>query len=454
MEHCAVSATSDNRITVACQDCGAECKSRPAKDGTPKTPMRWRKTDDGFRCPQCQAAQYVPRSIRLRIVAPHESESRDRAEMYRALNAASKESNQFANWYLQRLLAADAVIVDAIKGLEKNKNGSVKLPPVPQVEWYRDATRLFPQVAPSSLVQQARMVASYYGKERFAALIAMSKNVRSYRWDGLPVVVNAQAWKLVRIDDSAIVLRAQIGPGKSWTIKVFAQGEDLHRMRQLADGEATAGTAVFVRRAREPRPGETKRVRVWYLRVSAQVPRAKRTRGPSLKEKTLQLGYDAENLLYGVPDEGDDWVFEYPAVALRSLIVAHRKLDRQRQIDASYQRQGWSRRKWQRWSKGRSASCEKNNAKVKAQIDLCVATLVRACQSQQITAVDFDVTPRGWIESFPYYLLQARVKTSLENAGISLHMFGVASTGDEIECDSEPEQTAFAGPKCETEATA
>lgn len=453
-----VEATAANprRIAVRCCDCPAEVQSNPAKDGSAKTPMRWRKIEGGFRCPKCQKGQFMGRSIRLRINGPHESETRDKAEMYRALNAASKESNQFGNWYLQQLLAADVLQTQGIVGFAKTAKGTAKIPPAPQVDYYAAATKLFPHIAPSSLVQQARMVASYYAKERFSALVAMRRNVRGYVWDGLPVVVSAQAWKLVRLEDNLIVLRAQIGPGKSWTLRVFAEGENLQRMRQIAAGEVLPGAAMFVRRARGQRPGETKRVRVWYLRISAQVPRPKKTRGPSLKEKTLTLGHDKESLLYGSPDEGDD-VFEYPAPTLRSLIAAHKKLDRQRQIENSFRvqisrqrgsvsvpppRRGeqWSKRKALRWCAARTAACERNRNKVKAEIAMCAASLTNWCVAHNITAVDYDVTPRGWMESFPYYALTERIKVSLENAGIAVHLHGKSSTGNAIDIGGPDEE--------------
>lgn len=407
---------------IKCLDCETETKATPANGGGFRTPKRWRKTADGFRCPKCQLAQYMGRSIRIRITGPAEGEDRNKAAMYKALNAASSASNRFANWMLQKLLAADLIQLAAING-EKTKDGKFKIPKMPQIDWYREATRLFPECAPTSLVQQKQMIERYYGKERFAALVAMNKNVRSYRWDGLPIVVHVQSWKLLRIDSDKIVLRAQIGPGKSWTMNVFAQGENLLRMRQLADGEVIPGTAQFVRRAREPRPGEAKRVRVWYLRISAQVPRPQKTRQRGLSEKTLTLGYDTDSLLYGMI-EGDETPFEYPAVELRKSVVKFERLDRRRQIDNSFARQHWSKRKAKRWAGDRTAACERRANKVKSQLELCVASLVKVCESRNVTAVDFDITRRGWLDSFPFAALEQRIKTSLENAGIALHVLG------------------------------
>lgn len=427
-----------SRMTVTCIDCAAERQSSVAKDGSAKTPMGWRKIEGGYRCGKCQKKAFVGRSIRLRILRPAANEERDMQAMYRALNAASVESNKFANWYLQRLLAADLLQLAHCEGLPKT-SGKVKLPPAPNVEWYREGTRLFPSVAPSSLVQQARMVASYYAKERFAALVAMNRNVRSYRWDGLPVIVNAQAWKLVRIDSDRIVLRAQIGPGKSWHLDVFVEGENLQRMRGIADGAIIPGTAVFVRRARAPRPGEAKRVRVWYLRISAQVPRALR-RNSRIAKSVLTLGYDAESLLYGSVDDSED-AYEYSGYELRKSIVKYERLDRRRQIDASVRREQWSKRKARRWAADRTAACEKRANKTAAEIDLCAAHLTRWCESHGICEVNFDRSPRGFLNTFPYRRLADRIQTSLENAGIAIFF-----SGDE----ADESQVAFAGPGSET----
>ena len=432
-------------VLATCCDCSKTQKARPAKSGAIRTPRRWRKIGaDQFRCPVCQQAQYMGRSIRLRITGPAEGESRDKAAMYQALNAASADSNRFANWFLQRLLAADLTQEAVIRGLEvSKKTGKPTLPPTPDVaDWYAQATALFSACAPTSLCQQAQMVKSYYAKERFAALVAMRKNVRSYRWDGLPVVVHVQSWKLLRIDDQKIVLRAQIGPGKSWTLNVFAQGENLQRMRLLADGEVIPGTASFVRRAREPRPGETKRVRVWYLRISAQVPRPTKRKPRGLTEKTMTLGYGHDSLLYGTI-EGEDEPFDYPACELRKSVVKFERLDRRRQIDNSYLRQQMSKRKAKRWAQDRTAACEKRSNRVKEQLAIAAATLARVCEAKEITSVNFDITRRGWLDSFPYAALETRIQTSLENAGIALHILG-----------SDSEQVAFAGPGCETEVSA
>jgi len=433
-------AAQKESITITCVDCSVERNTPVAKDGSGKTPSGWRKIDGGYRCARCQKKSYVGRSIRLRIVKPAANEDRDRQAMYRALNAASAESNKFANWYLQRLLAADLLQLAHCEGLPQT-NGKSKLPPSPKVDWYRDGTRLFPSCAPSSLVQQARMVASYYARERFAALVAMNRNVRSYRWDGLPVIVNAQAWKLVRIEDQRIVLRAQIGPGKSWHLDVFAEGENLHRMRQITDGAIIPGTAVFVRRARAPRPGETNRVRVWYLRISAQVPRAtgKKTKTAN---SILTLGYDAESLLYGSVDDSEE-IYEYSGYELRKSIVKYERLDRRRQIDASIRRQHWSKRKARRWAVDRTAACERRANKTTAEIDLCAAHLVRWCESHGITEVNFDRSPRGFLDTFPYRRLADRIQTSLENAGIAIYFSGHDKTDEES-------QVAFAGPGSET----
>lgn len=459
--------TTEAKITVTCCDCPATASANQAKDGGPKTPLRWKRAEAGFRCPKCHAGQFMPRSIRLAILGPAEGEERDKTAMYEALYLASRDNGHFANYLLQRLLAADILLTEVIRGLPAFESGphkgKLKLPPAPSLirpapgkpapaggylDWYADATKLFPHVAPATLVQQAQMIGRYYAKERFAAAVAMTRNVRSYRWDGLPIVVPAQSWKLLEIENGAIVLRVQIGPGPGWLLRVFAEGKHLALMRQIAAGQVVPGTAMFVRRARAPRPGETKRVRVWYLRISASVPRPATRRGPGFREKTLTLGHDAESLLYGVDADGGDEVFEFPGLELRKSVVKFERLDRRRQIEADYRRAGWSRRKAQRWSADRTAACAKRVEKTKAEIALAAATLSRWCQANAYTAVDYDRTPRGFLDTFPYRALADRIKIALENAGVALHLLG-EDPGDEP--PGQETQVAFAGPGCETE---
>ena len=159
-----------NMTQITCE-CGTSSKATPANGGGFRTPKRWRKIDGGFRCPKCQAAQYMGRSIRLRITGPAEGEDRERKTMYEALNAASRQSNQFANWYMQQLLAADLLVAANLAGLEKTKDGKPKIPPLPKVDWYRRATALMPGCAPTSLCQQKQMIERYYGKELLRRIV-------------------------------------------------------------------------------------------------------------------------------------------------------------------------------------------------------------------------------------------------------------------------------------------
>jgi hypothetical protein len=119
----------------------------------------------------------------------------------------------------------------------------------------------------------------------------------------------------------------------------------------------------------------------------------------------------------------------------------YERLDRRRAIDNGHRRREWSRRKAARWAADRTAACEKRLAKLKAEMALAAASLARWCRKQGVTAVDYDRTPRGFLDTFPYRALLDRITTALENAGIALHVLG-----DE----QDKSQVAFAGPGSET----
>lgn len=260
-------------------------------------------------------------------------------------------------------------------------------------------------------------------------LRALFRCARSYRWDGLPVPVHNQAWRLERIEEQEIVLRLQVGPGQSWRLGVVAEAVHLTRMRQLASGEAEAGTAWLMRRRRKPRPGETQVRRSWFLRISGLFPRPTSVRGRTHQERTLRLGHDQESLWFGSIDGDPEAVFEYTGFALRKAIVGHDRMDRRRQVDDSLRRGLWSRRKQRRWTQDRSAACARARAKIDAELHLAVTALVRWCRSHRVTAIDYETDDRGFLPHFPYARLAEFLRTACENEGLALHLL----TAEEVQ---------------------
>jgi hypothetical protein len=409
-------------------------KSKLTKDGSGmKTPRGWKKVADGVRCGQCTRAAFVMRSVRLRIIGPHDSEPREAKELWQAMCRASGELADFANGYLQKLMAADPALAF---------DSPDKMPALPEVDYYSAAVTAFQNIAPRSLCQAAQAVRSYYVQERFACLAQKNRNVRSYRWDGLPIPVHNQAWRLESIDEKEIVLRLQVGPGKSWTLKVFADGVNLARMRQLLSGEGERGAAVLMRRRRQPRPGETTVRRSWFLKIAGNFPRVEPKRRESHKEITLTLGHDAESLLFGAI-EGDEECFEFPGVDVRKMIVGFDRTDAKRQVEASLKWGLWPKRKSKRWAQDRAAQCAKQAKKVEAQVKLAAAALASWCKARGVTSVDYDTADRGFVPHFPWQALRLSIQSALENIGVALHVVG-------SEEQNTSEQVALAEPGATT----
>jgi hypothetical protein len=422
------SSATASRVQVQCIECEARTHTKPAKTGALKTPIRWRKVaEDQFRCPKCQAKSYMGRSLRLSILGPGGEETRDKKEMYSALVAASGQSNRFANWLVQRLVAADELQLASVRArlaITGESPEKVKIPPTPKVDYYREARTLFPEIDPSGMCQLAQMVIRAYSSERVQCLLAMNRSVRSYRWDDLPVVVPQSRWRLLADEDGKLLVRIKIGPGKSWTLAASAEAQHLRWLRGVLTGDVIPGMAMFVRRARPPRPGETQRVRVWYLRISCQVPRP--TKRSLDQPEKLSLRHEADMLLTGriAGRDDDDSLFQFPALDLRKLIVAHRQRDYLRQIDASHRRFHWSKRKAQRWNNDRTEACRKQAAKVRNELALVAKALAHWCVRRRVGRVEYDVTPKGFCDPFPYHMLIDRIRTTLENEGIELHIHG------------------------------
>lgn len=412
--------------------CGKTIKAKPNKDGGLKTPMGWRRIDDVLLCPDCTQAKYYTRSVRVEMRGLAADEKRDSKEFRAACSAASMASGRCANWLVQRLLAADL----ALAPLGTTKDGKKKLPPCPEIDYYRAACDTFPELAPASIVALCKMVRDWYGARRWDALVALNRSVETYRFGRLPIEIPKQAWRLEEVDGKFLV-RSQVGPGKAWRVKVYAAGRELAALKGIVSGECVPLALKIVRQSKTLANGAT--AKAWFFRISVMLPR--KPQRQSHQEITLTLGHDPGVLLFGAL-EGSDDVFEWPGEALRKLIVGGDKADKKRQRELSMSRGLVPKRQLLRWGKDRTAICENRQRKVNYQLKLCAAALARWCKSRGVTSVDYDVTDRGFLIHCPWHQLKSDLRNTLEREGIALHVIGTEAT----------EQDAIVKRDCETTA--
>lgn len=425
---------------AVCTGCQKTMKAKPTKDGSGvKCPMGWRSIADALLCGECVRARYYVRGFRVAIrgVVGSEKDSRDTVDFRASLVAAAKATARFANWYVQRLYAADLA---AAPSLAKTKDGKVKLPKAPEVDFYRAATIAFPEMAPASIVAAAKMIRGWYVADRYQVFVQHSRSVRSYRFGDLPVEIPKQAWTLVVGDDGKMAIRTQVGPGKSWHVDIYADPISRSRLKAIDAGEAVPLALKLVRANRTQTAGGGARPqKAWYFRISAMFPR--KAPRKAHQEITLTLGHDPGVLLYGVI-EGDDDAFEFPGDALRRIVVGGDKSDKRRQQEHSLARAAkWSKRQLARWGKDRTRVCENRTKKVAYQMKLAAASLARWCVQKGVTSVDYDAQDRGFLPHCPWYALRSAIDSALEREGVALHV------------TTEPEETnqaAFVGPEQET----
>lgn len=416
--------------TAICCGCSREQKAKPNRDGAPKCPRGWKAVGDGLLCRECKAERFFIRAVRMKIVGVHPSDggkqaAREMPELRAALSAAAKASARFGNWYVQRLFAADL----AVAPLEKTKDNKSKLPPCPEIEgWYREAVAMFPDLSGGCLSGLSRSVRAWYSSRRWDALIGLSRSVESYRFGYLPVHVREQETRVEVDADGKYVLRISITPGQSWALSIYVDGRNLAYLRKIMAGDATKLAAKIVRRSGATLPGQPPK-KAWYAQVSAMFPRTLGRRA-SHQEITLTLGHDPGCLLFGTL-EGSDDVFEFPGVALKNTIVGGDKTDRALQQEHSLARGVWSKRKLSRWQRDRSEQSRSRQRKIKSQLQLAAAALARWCLAHDVTSVDYDTAPRGFVPHCPYRELRDALTHALEPHGIGLHVLEPAEVGDD-----------------------
>lgn len=416
-----------NIMEVRCP-CGKVAEARQNKDGRPKIPKTWRRIDGVLTCRDCVKRAYYTRAIRVQIRGVAPGEERTAGEFRKTLSAASNASARFGNWYVQRLLAADLALAPT---LEKTKDGKTKLPPMPAVDYYREAVKAFPELSGGGISGLAQMVKQWYGARRFDALIALNRSVESYRFGYLPVEVRKQDWKLMRDEDGKLTIRCSVNPGRSWTVSVYADARSRSQLEQIEHGEAVALACKIIRASKQPVAGSGAPPRkAWFFRISAMFPR--KPKRQQHREITMTLGHDAECLLYGAIDGSDEerHVYQSPGVTLRKLIVGGDKSDRAHQQEWSAARGIWSRRKVARWQQDRTRMCENRRRKLGKLIELEAAKLARWCVRMNVTSVDYETADRGFLPHFPWRVLRDKISFALEAESIGFAAIDTANHED------------------------
>lgn len=428
--------TTSTKVPITCARCGASSSGRPNKEGQAKLPRGWLRAGEEPVCGKCREAAWMLRSVRVTISGPLcgddepiESYRARQHELWLALGAAARDSARLANWLVQRLLAADplaAMTQDEIDALPRTRGGGPKVPPCPEIDYYRTATARFGALAPKAIVSIAQRVREVYSEERFAALVALSRGVRSYVRHELAVDVPSQAWRIERAG-KRWVLRTAIAPGASWRLVVYADAWAAGYLEQLADGRALGRGLQLVRRGVRERETDSReqhgrRKKVWCAQLALLVPRPTRRRQAADREVTLVLGHDAEALWYGHLLEEPGVEYTWRGERLRRLVgqPSHGGED-------PLWRRGLARRRQRRWLESHQRRARRRDDRIQAELDTAARDCGLWCRRQGVTSVDYDATDRGYFGGRgPYHLAARRLALALENQGIALHQVGAA----------------------------
>lgn len=414
-------------IKAACSRCGREQKtSRTKKNGALRVPKGWRRFGDELLCggrkdrAGCVQQAYYVRAFRVEIRGLAEGEARDMREFRAALAAAAREQARCGNLYIQRKFAAELAVSENLKVV----NGKHKLPPAPAIDrtaFYREAVARFPALSGGCVSGLMQMLDGWYNSDRFKAFVALNQSVRNYAFGYLPIEVRRQDWSLksLSIDGKKCYsIHMSINPGKRWKTRIYADVENLARLKQVESGAAVPLGLKIVRANKRRIEGAPPR-KAWFFRIAAMFPRKPPRR--SHQEIRLTLGHDAGCLLFGAL-EGSDDVFEFPGVALHKIIVGGDRGDRAHQVELSLARGLWPKRKILRWGLDRSRFAENRARKIGAQLKLAAAALARWCKSHGVTSVDYDIQDRGFLPHCPWRALRDDINFALEREAIALHV--------------------------------
>lgn len=370
-----------------------------------KPPPGWHRRGANLLCATCWGAKYSPRSITVPIAAPG-------ADVWTAMRAGWDRSRRLANWAMRELFLRD-------------------IPPAPGAKlerWQRPYlygifAREYPYAsewagAKSSALCVLRSAESLYKQKRFNVLATGTASLPSFRSDAVPIPLDRDQWSLSE-DDGVMVVSLSL-PGGRISVRLRG-GQGFRRqigvLRRVLSGEIPAGEVkIFERRiGRFGSPEQSGRIMVSF---AVHMPVENRAEDAEREDRTLMLRTDSESFWIALfPDTNQLWYLH--ADHIRQCVAAGRRL-RQRLADDLKHERRWSKAVRDDVTRRHAATLEKQRNRLESWSHEATSMLVGLCRRRRISEVRYNDADRGYLDSYPWFVLQAKLESKLHAAGIRM----------------------------------
>ena len=374
-------------MKVKCSGCPAERDLKLTAKNQIRTPFRWHKIESGeFYCADCWSKKYILRAIAIPVANPLDA---DWEEVWQACRVSWALTTNASNWMMRELAKKDA-----------SRLGSERLPNMPTVSLYSEATKAFPDLPPQTVIALEHAVQLKYRAKRLD-MWKSATSLPTFRYP-VPFPVYNQSWHGT-LEDGLPIVSVRIGnadrPNGKGRFTMRLRGghqfrRQIERFREIARGEAQQGEmAIYTK-------GTTLMVKMvaWFPKHEA------------VEKKT-------ENLLYvrTLPDAllvavnaKDETLWKYNGDQVRRWSVEHSRLIQRLAEDSKAEQ-----RPIPTFSKRREAAVIKYRDRMQNTCHEISASLVSYTRNRHFAGIRYDDKDKTFCETFPYFRLKQMLEWKL-----------------------------------------
>ena len=371
----------------------------------------------------------VVRAVTLPVATVENAEWPD---FLTAAHAAWSLSTSLANWAVRQLAKAE----------RERRSTDKKLWKSPSVYLYGQLAHYHDRAAWDGCMSSAqcilRGVEKKYRKRRFDMIWRNAESYPSMRYPQ-PFPIHNKDWKpscseddrgapmvSVRLPGVAerLMLRLRCGPEFRRQLTLF---------RLLESGEAKCGEAVLYAQGcsgntgrrkgidRSPGGGQKQPFTV-LLKLVGHFPIGEKK--PS--DRVMIISTDPSALWVAEVDDRPAWI--YNADHVRRWVMAHACARQRFSEDLKHERR-WPKRERIRMKEALAKRCDKNNRRLDSFVHEATAMAANFAARQKCGLVVYNDEQKGYLPSFPWFVLRERLKDKLKAHGIEMKARAEVDTG-------------------------
>jgi len=365
------------------------CSKCNSEHGGEKMPRGWKNIAGELWCAECVSSGWVLKTVTMPVIWPKDES--ERVSFRNALNLCFRSATALSNWAITEYLRRDHPVCLTEK----------KMPPMPKVYLFPDATKLAPEMSTVAINAIINNAGAKYRACRFSVRRGDS-SLPTFRYPQ-PYPLPAQSWRPMWMSDTERVPMISVTLCKTRFTLRLKSGPHFrpqHRdFGMLIDGRAQRCEMALYEK------GGTLMAKL-VIRVPKSAPTGK-------PDRALCVATDRDSLLVATLNGSE--IARYNADHVRRWVREHeRRLVRLREDRKAMSRTG----ELSDPSSFRDKLVAKQNNRMHSLCHMAAAWVVEHANRLRCSSIVFDCREHGFVDSFPWFKLEALIEQKADARSI------------------------------------